>query len=345
MNLTNIDEWFPIEEQRKYVSQMQGQVGLTRRRAEYFVKLWGYLLVKQQQELGKTLKFPVTQLEIPEGFISCTHREAQELFYGTQDRGSDRAAGMMLDKLVALGLIEKNFDGNTTCIRVRFSLPHPIDPTAHTELIQLVSDAFNSRTDTIPVAIFLAHYYNWINKKNTVVPHRIAKILRTWSDQYSKGMRVLRRSDTQNPVGFYILYPVTSESEENFFLPPRKSLFLNSETEVDLIQMAKPGDTACNAVHLRAWQIDFPYKQPVNLLQMLKDAKDTLLLMQSDFPNICDIYTLPLHPVDQRLASLVGFQKTASDPHLQLYWMYMALDKYMSLDMSVDIGESLSSLN
>ncbi|AFY99782.1 hypothetical protein [Calothrix sp. PCC 6303] len=340
MNLTNIDEWFPLEQQRKYVSQMQGQVGLTRRRAEYFVKLWGYLLIKQQQELGKPLKTPLTQLEIPEGFISCTHREAQELFYGAQDRGSDRAAGMMLDKLSALGLIEKNFDGNTTCIRIRFTLPHPINSAANTESFQLIPDAFNPRTDTIPVATFLVRYYNWINKKNTVVPHRIAKILRAWSNEYPTGMRVLRRSDTQNPVGFYALYPVASESEENFFLPPRKSLFLNSDMEIDPMQMAKLGDINCNAVHLRAWQIDFPYKQPINLLQMLKDAKNTLVMMQSDFPNLCDIYTLPLHPIDQQLASLVGFQKTASDPQMQLYWMYMPFDKYISLD----IEQSLSYL-
>jgi hypothetical protein len=342
MNLINIDEWFPIEEQRKYVLQMQGQVGLTRRRAEYFVKLWGYLLIKQHQELGKPLKTPLTQLQIPEGFISCTHREAQELFYGAQERGSDRAAGMMLDKLSALGLIEKNFDGNTTCIRIRFTLPHPVAPI-DTESFQLITDAFNPRTDTIPVASFLAHYYNWINKKNTVVPHRIAKILRTWSHQYSTGMRVLRRSDTQNPVGFYALYPVASESEENFFLPPRKSLFLNSEIDIDPMQMAKPGDTNCNAVHLRAWQIDFPYKQPTNLLQMLKDARNTLLLMQSDFPNLCDIYTLPLHPIDQQLASLVGFQKTTSDPQMQLDWMYISLDKYISLDIESLLSSLITS--
>ena len=228
MHPTNIDEWFPRLEQRKYVSQLQGQVGLTRLRAEYFVKLWAYLYIKQQHELGNSPNLPLTQLELPQGFVTCTHREAQEIFYTDQDRGSDRAAGMMIDKLVALGLIEKNFDGNTSCIRIRSSLPNNRELSESLENIQLIPDAFNPRTDTIPVATFLTHYYNWINKKPTVVPHRIARILRAWASKYSKCLRVLRRCDNQQPVGFYILYPVSQESEESFFLPPSKSLFLNS---------------------------------------------------------------------------------------------------------------------
>jgi hypothetical protein len=45
MNPASIDQWFPVEQQRKYVSQLKGRVGVTRRRAEYFVKLWAYLLL------------------------------------------------------------------------------------------------------------------------------------------------------------------------------------------------------------------------------------------------------------------------------------------------------------
>jgi hypothetical protein len=58
-----------------------GRVGLTRRRAECFVRLWTYLLLKQQQELGDVLRQPLTQLQVPKGFVACTHREAAELFY------------------------------------------------------------------------------------------------------------------------------------------------------------------------------------------------------------------------------------------------------------------------
>jgi hypothetical protein len=54
--------------------------------------------------------------------------------------------------------------------------------------------------------------------------------------------------------------------------------------------------------------------------------------MQVDFPNLCDIYTIPLHPADQLLASALGFQKTTQDPQLPLSWMYIPLDKFLAID-------------
>ena len=83
-NLVNIDEWFSAEDRRRYVALLKGKVGLTRRRAECFVKLWVYLLLKQQQELGNTVKKPLTELHLPEGFVACTLREANELFYAEE---------------------------------------------------------------------------------------------------------------------------------------------------------------------------------------------------------------------------------------------------------------------
>jgi hypothetical protein len=337
MNPASIDHWFPIEQQRKYVSLFKGKLGLTRRRAEYFVKLWAYLWLKQQQELGKHLQ-PLTELDLPEGFVSCTHREAYELFYSQQERGSDRAAGMMIDKLVALGLIDKEFDGNTNSIRIRSLLP--LQSTQKST--ELIPDAFNPRTDTIPVANLLAKFNNVlnINKQNTALPYRIAKILRTWAEQYPIGMRVLRSCDTDHPVGFYILYPIAQESEENYFLPPSKSLHLSSVSEIDPIKMALPGDRDCTFIHVRSWIIDTDYLQKVNLCKFLKDAKKTLTRMQVDYPNLCDIYTLPMHPGDEQLASALGFQKTSQDPQLPLCWVYIPLDKFMALD----IGQALSVL-
>ncbi len=342
MNPATIDKWFPPEQQGKYVSLLKTRVGVTRRRAEYFVKLWAYLLLKQHQEGGKSLQPPLTKLDLPEGFIPCTHREAHELFYSQQDRGSERAAGMMLDKLVALGLIEKDFDGNNTCIRIRSSLANIIDSSPPTpEHISIVADIFNPRTDAIPVASFLADNYNWMNKKTTAVPQRIARILRNWSAQYSTGMRVIRREDNQDPVGFYLLYPTTMASEENFFLPPSKSLHLSIANDQDPIQMAKPGDRNCTSIFVRSCQIDAPYQNRDRFYLLLTDAQATLKRMQADFPNLCDLYTLAINPSAEQLASAVGFQKTGSDPQSSLYWMYMALDKFLALDMAT----AISSLN
>ncbi|MBV6625677.1 MAG: hypothetical protein KI793_22580 [Rivularia sp. (in: Bacteria)] len=338
-DLATIDEFFGLEHQLKYVALLKGKVGLTRRRAECFVKLWAYLLLKQQQELGIASK-PVADLDLPEGFVACTHREANELFYAQQDRGSERAAGMMIDKLVALGLIEKEFDGNNICIRICSPLSDINESAQVNEPIELVTDSFNPRTDTIPVATFLARQYDWMNKKTTAAPQRIARKLRAWAKQYSKGMRVLRRCDTQDPIGFCFLYPVAAKSEENFFLPPSKSLHLSTASEIDPFEMAEVGDEDCTSLFIRSFQIDSAYLQHSNLYQLLEDARKTLINMQADFPNLCDLYTLTINPLTQSLALAIGFQKTGQDPQVSLYWMYMALDNYLSLD----IEQALSNL-
>ncbi|KAF3886590.1 MULTISPECIES: hypothetical protein [Nostocales] len=336
MNLASIDRWFPAEQQHKYISLLKGRVGVTRRRAEYFVKLWAYLLLKQKQELGKRIQSPLSQLEIPDGFVSCTHREAYEIFYGQQNsgRGSERAAGMMIDQLVALGLIEKDFDGNSTCIRVK-SLPSNLQATRAAKSTQLFTDIYNPRTDTIPVASFLARDFNFLNKKTNVDPHRIVKILRAWAEEYPTGMRVLRRCDNQHPVGFYALHPIAKESEKNFFLPPRNSLFLlDGSKETDPLKIASLGDRSCICVCIRIWLIDSPYKQQENICLLLEDLQKTLIGMQVEFPNLCDMYTIAVLPRDEQLGSALGFQKNSySSQFSSSWWMYAPVDKYLALNL------------
>lgn len=336
-HLVGIDEFFDVEHRRRYVALLKGRVGLTRRRAECFVKLWAYLLLKQHSELG-IVNETLTELDLPSGFVACTHREANELFYAEEDRGSERAAGMMIDKLVALGLIEKEFDGNNICIRICPTLTDLDNSTQVAEPVELVTDDFNPRTDAIPVATFLARQYDWMNKKTTAAPQKIARKLRTWAKQYSKGMRVLRRSDTQAPVGVYILYPVASESEENFFLPPSKSLHLSTASEIDPFEMAQARDEDSTSLFIRSFQIDSAYLQHSSLYQLLEDARKTLINMQADFPNLCDLYTLTINPFAQSLALTMGFQKTGQDPQMSLYWMYMPLDNYLTLDIEQAIS-------
>ncbi|BAZ16867.1 hypothetical protein NIES4071_87450 [Calothrix sp. NIES-4071] len=338
MDAYNLNQYFPLSEQHKYFSQLQGRVGLTRRRAEYFVRLWAYLFLKQQHELGRHIKAPLTELELPSGFVPCTHREAQDVFYGDSDRGSDRAAGMMIDKFVGLGLIEKKFDGNSICIRIKSLLAQNSLIDANT--IELYPDAFNPRVDAIPVATFLARYYHWIDNKNVLVPQRIARILREWAQLYPTSMRVLRRRDTQNAVGCYIFYPVAKESEDSFFMSPRKTLYLGSHMDVDPIKMAAPQDLECNTIQVRAWQIDFPYKNKANIEMFLLDSQETLIKMQADYPNLCDIYTIPLHPADEQLVYTLGFQNISQDQQ-PLQWIYMALDTFLKLN----IPQVLSNLN
>jgi hypothetical protein len=62
--------------------------------------------------------------------------------------------------------------------------------------------------------------------------------------------------------------------------------------------------------------------------------------MQADFPNLCDLYTMLIHPRYEELAQALGFQKLGGDPKLSVYWMYTAVDQFLALD----IEEAISKL-
>lgn len=327
-----LDKFFARELQRTYISLLMQRGGLTRRRAEYFVRLWAYLLLKQQLEKGGNLKQPLSQLYLPEGTVACTHREAAELFYSNQDRGSDRAAGMMIDRFVGLGLLEKQFDGQTLCLKIQ-PIPELMTLNKSAEPVKLFADNFNSRTDTIPIANLITRTYAELIKDSATASHKISRSLRSWAQHYPKGMRVLRRSDNLNPVGVAVLYPVASESEVYFFQPPSKSFYLTSDTPVDPFQIATPGDLGCTSVYIRAWVIDSDYMEGRNFYLLLEDTKTTLMQMQSDFPNLCDLYSLIIHPMYEELRLVLGFQKTFQDTQRSYHWIYLALDRFLDLDI------------
>ncbi len=330
MTPEELNDWWPIEQQNAMVSRLVNRVGVTRTRAQCFVRLWTYLLVKHYQTHMPQLKPPLGELEPLTVAMSCTHREAAALFYGDRERGSDRAAGMMLDKLAALGLIKKSFDGNMTYIEIQaVAEAQEIPPS---QPVELEIDAFDPRCDAILIANLLANNYNWMNRSTEAVPHRIARLLREWARQYPVGMRVLRRCDNLHPVGFYLLFPITSTSEANFFKPPSTSLHLSTLGAVDPFTLAMPGDQDCLAVFIRSWMIDEIHLSAYRAA-FVEDAQKTLMQMQQDFPNLCDLYTLLIHPSYEGLAHALGFQKTSKDPQLSISWMYLALDRFLKLDV------------
>ncbi len=340
LNPEDLDRWFLPEQQRHYVSILLGRIGLTRRRAECFIRLWAYILLKQQFILDNAIAnaHPIEKLIIPDDFIPCTHREAAALFYANRERGSERSAGMMIDKLSALHLLNKQFDGNTLCLQIHPSLnlhahiaPEPILDTC--------IDAFNPRTDAIPVATFLARNYNWMNQNTDTLPQNIARWLRLWAQQYDIGMRVLRREDNLNPVGFFVLYPIAVRSEDRFFMAPTKSLHLCSARETDPIAMAQLGDVECNTVFIRSWMLDPPYNQKLHQVQLLKDTQQSLKRLRQDFPNVCDLYALIIHPSYEELIETLGFQKTYQDPLLSIYWAYIAIDRFLGLNMEQKVAK------
>jgi hypothetical protein len=331
---SHLDQLFSLEQQRLYVALMMQRGGLTRRRAKYFIQLWAYLLLKQQIEQGQRFPQSLSQLSPLEGWVACTHRETAELFYRNQERGSNRSAGMMIDRLATLGLLEKKFDGETLCLQIR---PIPELDVATTEAnpqpIHLVAAQFNPRTDAIPSANLLARSYGELVKDTAVTSQKITRILRTWSQKYPKGMRVLRRSDNQNLVAVFALYPVASESECHFFQPPSKSFYLTADTEVDPFQMALPGDEGCFAAYIRLWAIDTTHITSENIYLMLEETRQLMVQIQQDFPNLCDIYTLIVHPLHEQLRIAVGFQKTFQDTVRPHSWGYLAADNYIATDL------------
>jgi hypothetical protein len=263
--------------------------------------------------------------------VSCSHREAAELFYSDRDRGSDRSAGMMLDKLAALGLIRKEFDGNISRIEI-LAVSAKLEPVI-TEQVQVTIDAFDPRCDAIPIANLLAANYNWMNHNTEATPHRIVNILRQWARQYDRGMRVIRRQDNLHPIGFYILYPTASTSVSNFFTAPSKSLHLSAIADTDPFIMAQAGDDDCVSVFIRSWAIDRAYIDQYRVL-FLEDTQQTLIQMQQDFPNLCDLYTMIIHPSYEYQASALGFQNMSRDRQLSVYWMYLPLDRFLSLNIT-----------
>ena len=323
MTPESLDQFFSKSQQQQYVQYLLGRVGLTRRRAECFVRLWAYLHFKQTDG-----SMPTEQLKPVDTWVDCTCREAAALFYAESERGSERSAGMMLDKLVALGLIQKQFDGNTIAIAI--SQPPELYQT-QSKPVDVFADQFDPRCDAIPVATLLASRYNWMNNSTPAVPNRITELLRQWAESYSRGMRVLRRSDNLNPVGFCLLYPTTRDSEIHFFGPPNKGLHLSGIATEDPFTLATAGDESCRALFIRSWNILPEYED--RALMLLQDAQTTLKAMQQDFPNLCDLHTLIIHRHYEPLATALGFQKTGLDSQAAVYWMYLALDRFLAIDM------------
>ena len=327
----DLDSWFSPEQQKAVVEKLLKRVGLTRIRAEYFLKLWVYIQAQNAEAIQ-----PFETLTAPLDAIPLTHRQASELFYGDQDQGSDRAAGLMIDKLAALGLLKKTFDGNTNQIEI-LAIPE-LNTESVSQSVELQADAFDPRCDAIPIATLLATNYQWMNRNFQATPHRIAKLLRAWGTDYNKGMRVLRRTDNLNPVGFSFIFPVDSDSEVKFFEAPSQALHMTEVRDRDPFDMAQPGDESCLAAFIRSWVIDSAYLDQYRA-EFVKDAQQVLLEMQKDYPNLCDLYTMIIHPSYEPMSVALGFQKMNPQP-ASIYWMYLALDRFLALN----IDEAFKSL-
>ncbi len=332
----DLSRWFSPDQQARYVKLLLGQHGLTRRQAQCFVRLWAYGLIKQR---GQLLTAPLEKLEPLQGPMACSQREASYLFYAETDRGSDRAAGLMINQLAEKRLLKKEFDGNITHLSLR--PPANLCDDDDCLSIPLYTDDFNPRLDVVSVAKFLSKNYNWMIEETQTSTHQITQSLRQWAQLYPEGMRVLRRQDNHHPVGFYMLFPTHSESEQNFFLPPTMSLYLSSIETEDPVKLAAVGDRNCYSVYIRSFQVDPPYQQISSMTQLLRDAQATLRTMQGNFPNLCELYAPNIYPEGEALSLALGFEMMATDPKVSLCWMHLALDRFLALD---DIEASIAHL-
>ncbi|MBC8122642.1 MAG: hypothetical protein H7Y22_12475 [Gemmatimonadaceae bacterium] len=55
--------------------------------------------------------------------------------------------------------------------------------------------------------------------------------------------------------------------------------------------------------------------------------------MQRDYPNLCDMHTMIIHPAYEKMATVLGFQCAGTGTANPLYWMYLPLDRYLNLDL------------
>lgn len=328
LRANDINEWFPPTHQQLHIETIIGQFGLTRRQATCFVRLWGYAYA-QQSDKSPPLKLLSRHVES----FCCSHSEAASLFYCDHPRGSDRAAGMMIDQLVGKHLVRREpFDGGPT--RLGLKIPHSFLPKATSAPdSQLYTNAFNGRQDTSFVAALLEKSYGWVSQRSETTSFKIAKVLRRWATQYPDGLRVIRKVVDDEPVGFTALFPTHPDSEEKFHLPPSSSLYLSTMDSDDPIKMASPGDAECYAVFIRSWQVKPTYWDYPTVCQFMQDAQTTLRRMQQSFPNLCDLYSIAIHPALESLALALGFKPMKADPNSSLHWIYMPLDQFLALDI------------
>lgn len=326
-----VEEWFPLDIQKKYIEHIVHQPGLkiTLTQATYFVRLWGYgYLTEHGIDQG-----PITTLNRQIGSFYCSHSDAADLFY-TQTQGTPRAAGQMIDKLASKNLLRRGeADGIATKLSLNipqsYELPQQeeIDDTFYTS-------AFDPRNDATLVANILEKLYSYDPERPESMLYNIKKGLRQWARQYPEGLRVLRRESTQEPVGFAAFLPAHPDSEEKFDLSPSRSLHLSrlDVREEDPIKVATKGEPDCYTVFVRSWQIELTVWTYENACELIKDSQITLRKIRDDFPNLSDIYTIAIHPLSEDFALTLGFRMTKADSNSSLRWLYMPLDRFLALD-------------
>ena len=154
----NLNQFFPFESQLIYVERLRRRNKMTSHRARCFIRLWGYLWLKEQYQLGRRIEGPIHKLELPRGAVSCSCREAAIIFYSDVEKREkpESAARMMLNLLSKLGFIQKERDGHTLSFMIA-PLSEVLD--LHRKKPRIEIDQFEAFCDVMPVASLLARNY------------------------------------------------------------------------------------------------------------------------------------------------------------------------------------------
>ena len=328
INPADVQQWFPEECQQRYAKHLIGQSGLTPTQARHFVRLWGYGYLRQH---GWEYA-PITTLKSRVASFFCSQGDAAKLFYG-ENQGAPRSAGLMINKFVEKQLVRREpFSGNKTRLSLRIPDSFELPDNEQTQAVHV--DIFNPRKDIPLLAQLLEGLFSFDNKRPETMLNNLRKGLREWSKQYPDGLRVLKHSSRNTPIGLAAIFPVDPSSERYFDLPPSQSLYLNRLhlNIEDTIKIAAPGDLNCHVAYIRSWEINRDFWNYDSTLCMLRDTQAMLQKIHHDYPELTDVYTIAIHPRLQAFGLNLGFEVMKSDPDTSLSWLYMALDEFLALD-------------
>ena len=332
-SLLNVNQWFPPEDQQRYIDKIVRLRRLTRLQAKCFVRLWAY--GQLQQESARAL--PIRKLERLISVVECSHQQAADLFYCDRARGGERSAGQLITRLIEEELVRREkFDGGPS--RFRLNIPNEfLLAETSSEAIQLATDAFDIEMDEAFVAAFIAKIYTWISPEKHPSSHKLLRVLRQWNELYPTGLRVLRMADESNTIGFSAFLPIHPDYEEQLYLPPKPLVALEGN---EPFEVALPGDEQCYAVLVRIWMIAGQYWNYGNACQFLKDSQATLGAMKQSFPKIRNLYAISLHPTLDKLAFQIGFKAIDTQAaHSRYCWLSMPLKRFLTLDIDETMAD------
>lgn len=340
-----VDVWFPPQYRKPYVEYLMGLLlenrpVFTPSQAEYFVRLWGYGYLRQEERT----KIPIEFLSPKIRPFRCSQREAADLFYG-KDEKEGRAAGSMLKALCRTPFVSRqSYQGakNRSLITLdaldKLVLPNHRESKENHQKNKIYAAQFDPKNDRNDVVPFIDSLYSSDPHFPKSVEKNIRGGLKDWSKRYPEGMRVIRYVDEESgkpeeTIGLVAAFPVHEESDDIFYQSPRSSFYLGTFTKgmEDPIKYAAKGDD-CESVCIRCWQLNPKRWTRTNALLLFNETQNILRDMQREYPGLETVYSIPIHETLEKFARSIGFQLKETRNPQDLYWLHIALERFLAID-------------